>query len=409
MKIIRTLVAGSLLFMALGLSAPAQTAVEKELRAASERLARCSAAKDWEGALNAIDRLMELAESFPDPGVKARTLYNKACVLALAGRPGEAVEAVRSAVAAGYIDYDRFETDADFDPIRTDPGFRSIVADLKAKHAPRPLPWDREAGAPEFSQIFDPVGLPELRDMRREFALDEVVAGAKNDYDRLKRLASWVSARWKHSPDQMASKGDPVTILREAKAGGRFICRDYAIVLAGVARAYGMPARVLNLLPKDVETRSESHSVAEVWLEGFGKWVLADGQFGAIGELDGTPLSGLELQAAFAADKPVICAVGAPICAEWRPFILRNAFYFKTGDDQRLFERKIERQLVLVPKGAPHPHKFAGGNESVFAGSVYTSNPDSFYAPPAGRTSAGPAPCAAGRPEPGTETGPGPG
>jgi len=388
MKIIRTLVAGSLLFLALGLSAPAQTAVEKELRAASERLARCSAAKDWEGALKAIDRLMELAESFPDPGVKARTLYNKACVLALAGRLGEAVEAVRSAVASGYVDYDRFETDADFDPIRADPGFRSIVADLKAKHAPRPLPWDPGSRAPEFRQVFDPVDLPQFRDMRREFALDEVVAGAEDDYDRLKRLASWVSTRWKHSPDQMASKGDPVTILREAKAGGRFICRDYAIVLAGVASAYGMPARVLNLLPKDVETRSESHSVAEVWLEGFGKWVLADGQFGAIGELDGTPLSGLELQAAFAADKPVICAVGAPFCAEWRRFILRNAFYFKTGDDQRLFDRRIERQLVLVPKGAPHPHKFAGGNESVFAGSIYTSNPDSFDAPPARRTSA---------------------
>ncbi len=38
---------------------------------------------------------------------------------------------------------------------------------------------------------------------------------------------------------------------------------------------------------------------------------------------------------------------------------------------------------MVVPKGAPAPRKFAGGNEEVFAGSVYTSNPDSFYAAPA--------------------------
>jgi hypothetical protein len=37
---------------------------------------------------------------------------------------------------------------------------------------------------------------------------------------------------------------------------------------------------------------------------------------------------------------------------------------------------------VLVPKGAPNPKKFAGGNEDVFAGAIYTSNPDTFYAPP---------------------------
>jgi hypothetical protein len=218
--------------------------------------------------------------------------------------------------------------------------------------------------------------------MRNEFAMDQVVAGAKDDYEKLRRLTEWASTRWRHSSTQTASKTDPLTILREAKAGGRFICRDYAVVLAGAAKAYGMPARVLNLLPRDVETRSESHSVAEVWLESLQKWVLADGQYGAIGELDGVPLSGLELQAALAADKPVRCVSGAGVCAEWKPFILRNAFYFKIADDQRSYRRDFKRQLVLVPKGAAEPHKFAGGNEEVFKGAVYTSHPGTFYDPP---------------------------
>jgi hypothetical protein len=180
----------------------------------------------------------------------------------------------------------------------------------------------------------------------------------------------------------MASKSDPITILREAQKGGRFICREYAVVMAGVAAAYGMPTRVVNLLPRDVETRSEAHSVAEVWLEGLHKWVLADGQYGAIGELDGVPLNAIELQAAFVTDRPVVCSAGEAVLAEWKPFFLRNAYYFKIYADQRSFQRAASGQLVLVPKGTPEPHKFAGGNEELFADATYTSNPASFYAPP---------------------------
>jgi Transglutaminase-like superfamily len=315
--------------------------------------------------------------------IRAGILYNKACVHALAGQKSLAVIAVRESISSGFSDYSRFISDTDFDSLRGEPEFKSLVDGLKAKFAPRPLEWDRTQSSPAFSVTYDTPGAEEFQELRREFSVDSVVAGAKDDYERLLRLTRWVATRWEHSPDQMASKSDPLTILREAAKGGRFICREYAVVLAGVANAYGMPARVLNLLPREVETRSEAHSVAEVWLKQFHKWVLADGQYGAIGELDGVPLSGIELQKAFAEDKPVKCVAGAEVAAEWKPFILRNAFYFKFGDDQRSFIRKTSRQLVLVPKGAPEPHKFAGGNESVFAGAVYTSNPDTFYAPPA--------------------------
>jgi len=383
-RIKRIVGAGLAALLLFCLVAAAQTAVEKELQDSSQELARLFGLKNWAGALRVIDRQLELADRLGNREVRAGVLYNKACVHALAGEKAKAVAAVQACIAAGFTDASKFETDTDLDSLRSNPEFLSMVADLKVKYGPRPLEWDLGQSPPEFVAVFDPPETKELQDMRREFEIDAVVAGAKDDYERLCRLTRWVSTRWEHSSDQMASKSDPVTILREAQKGGRFICRDYAIVLAGVAKAYGMPARLLNLLPRDVETRSEAHSVAEVWLEQFHKWVLADGQYGAIGELDGVPLNGIELQAAFAADRPVAAKVGADILPEWKPFILRNAYYFKTGDNQRSYGGKTGRQLVLVPKGAPEPHKFAGGNESVFAGSVYTSNPTTFYAPPSG-------------------------
>jgi transglutaminase-like putative cysteine protease len=379
---VRQIITWSLLVGLICLPAIAQSSFDKEFRALNEEWYRYYSQKNWTEALGVIQRLLKLVDRAGDQELRAGVLYNKACVHALAGQKSQALTAVREAIAAGYTDYFKYASDTDFDSLRADPEFKSLLADLKAKYGPQPLEWDRSQPPPAFSLTFDNPQAEEFLELRREFSIDDVAAGAKDDYDRLRRLTHWVSTRWQHSPNQMASKGDPLTILREAQKGGRFICREYAIVLAGVASAYGMPARVVNLLPRDVETRSEAHSVAEVWLEQFRKWVLADGQYGTIGELNGVPLNGIELQAALAQGQPVRCSVGEAACAEWKPFILRNAYYFKIGDDQRSFHRNIQKQLVLVPKGAPNPRKFAGGNEDVFAGAVYTSNPETFYAPP---------------------------
>jgi len=355
---------------------------DDQLRALNEELNRVYSQKDWPAAMSLLDRMLKLVDDTKNQEYRAGILYMKACVHALSGQKTQALAAIRQAVAAGFTDYYKYSSDTDFDSIRDDLGFKSLLAEIKARYGPVSLVWDHSQPAPLFPVLYEDPKAHQLLEMRREFAIDAVVAGARNDIDRLRRLAHWVSTRWEHSPSQMASKSDPLTILREAQKGGRFICREYAIVMAGVAAAYGMPARVVNLMPRDVETRSEAHSVAEVWLDELGKWVMADGQYGAIGELDGVPLSAIELQAALADDRPVVCSAGANVLVEWKPFILRNAFYFKFGNDQRAFEHRTTAQLVLVPKGTPNPKKFAGGSEEVFAGAIYTSNPDSFYAPP---------------------------
>jgi hypothetical protein len=350
------------------------TALNKELNRACEK-------KDWPEALAVLDRMIKLGDDTQNQENRGGILYAKACVHARAGQNAKAIAAIRQAVASGFTDYSQYSSDAELDSIRGDAEFKSLLGEIKAKYGPAPLVWDRSQPAPLFSVLSDDPQIPQFLEMRREFAIDAVLAGAKDDYERLRRLARWVSTRWEHSLDQVASKSDPLTILREAQKGGRFICREYAVVMAGVAAAYGMPARVVNLLPREVETRSEAHSVAEVWLEGFGKWVLADGQWGVVAELDGIPLNAIEVQAALAADRKVVCSAGDKVLAEWKPFILRNAFFIKMGNDQRAFERRTTAQLVLVPKGAPKPTKFAGGNEEVFSGAIYTSNPDAFYAP----------------------------
>ncbi|MGE5360379.1 MAG: transglutaminase-like domain-containing protein [Bacteroidales bacterium] len=356
---------------------------EQALAAKAREFSRLYAAKSYDAAAQAADETIALARKMNRADVVGGMLYNKACLAAVTGHSAEAIALAQAAVEAGYTDYYMFASDADFASIRGSREFTALLADLRKKNAVAPHDWDPTRSTGPFSITFDDPSLPALVELRREFDIDRAVSGAHDDYARLLLLTSWVSKQWQHSPTGMASKADPTTILREAKAGGHFICRDYAIVLAGAARAYGMPARVLNLLPRDVETRSEAHSVAEVWVASRTKWVLADGQYGIVAEVAGVPANGVELQRALASDDArVTCAVGGDACSAWKPFVLRNGYYFKTAQDQRRYDGKRGPQLVLVPKGAPDPHKFAGGNEEVFAGAVYISDPKVFYTPP---------------------------
>jgi Transglutaminase-like superfamily len=375
------------LLLATSALAQPQPAADRqaEFRSLSDRARQAYQKKDYQSALKAFEQLAAAPELRENRDAQASLGYSKACMHALLGHKQRALELLRAAFASGYMEYASFARDADFDSLRKDTDFKALAVELRAQHGPTPLVFDSTETATEFPIGFDDPGLPEYARLRAEFKVDDAVAGARDDYDRLQRLTLWTSRQWQHDSTHMASKTDPLTILREASQGGRFICMNYAVVLAGAARAYGLTARQLALLPRDVETRSEAHSVVEVWLPQFKKWVLADAQYGIVPELDGKPLSALELQRALASDEErLVCRGAAQGCAAWQAFILRNSYFFKFDNQQRYYSRSdaAPAKLVLVPKGAPPPRKFAGGNEQVFANSTYTSNPAAFYAPP---------------------------
>ncbi len=340
-------------------------------------------AGEYSEALVVLDKMLAATDFTSIPGALGALFYNRACLEALTGKRREAIATIRLALESGCTKYASYATDRDLDSLRADADFKTLLAEIREKWGTKPLQWDAAEARLNFRLKFDAPDTPELNQLRNEFSLGRVLSGAGTDYEKLIRLASWTSQQWQHDSSHMASKSDPLTILREAKAGGRFICQNYAVVLAGVTRAYGFYPRLLGLLPKDVETRSEAHSVVEVWLPKFQKWVIADAQYGIVPEIAGVPLNALELQKAIADEAGIECRGNSDACSEWKAFILPNIFYLKIAEGQNRFGMKAgERQLVLVPKDAAQPRKFAGGHEEVFAGSIYTSNPANFYAPP---------------------------
>jgi tetratricopeptide (TPR) repeat protein len=73
----------------------------------------------------AADRGRELIESRPD---QAYLYYNVACCESLAGRTADAIEHLGQAIQMWEGCRELANADSDFDPIRTQPAFRDLMA-----------------------------------------------------------------------------------------------------------------------------------------------------------------------------------------------------------------------------------------------------------------------------------------
>ncbi len=153
---------------------------------------------------------------------------------------------------------------------------------------------------------------------------------------------------------------------------------------------------VVDARQPDVETAESGagHVVAEVWLRQFGKWVMVDGQWGAIAESKGVPLNAVELQDAIARKDPSLTirfvsqATTAERQANYIEWIIPYLYYFNFACDQRFYRRAVQGRpaqqglIMLVPKGANKPKAFQ--RHAAFQGATYISNPKAFY-PPMGK------------------------
>jgi hypothetical protein len=200
---------------------------------------------------------------------------------------------------------------------------------------------------------------PYLVKMRDEYGLNEVVAGKKSDYEKVRAVSRWVRSRWEHNGQNMPQKADPLSILEEAKQGKQFRCVEYSIVLAAALNSVGIPARQLSILTEDVETKESgaAHVVAEAYLADKKKWIMVDGQWDVIPTLNGRPLGAIEFQKALAKNAKglgvdTFSGVEAKGYFDW---IAPYLFYFITKFDNRYGVPASRKELVLVPEGAKEP------------------------------------------------------
>ena len=151
---------------------------------------------------------------------------------------------------------------------------------------------------------YELAGARGLKELRRTYALDKVIAKGKTEFQKILLLRDWVSQRWDHgycNVDKWSKTG--LEYLRRAQKGECFTCAVYAFTLTEVLTAMGFPARNITMAQADTDFIGPDdeigHCVMEVWSNQFRKWIVLDADAAAHFELGGIPLSALEIRDAW--------------------------------------------------------------------------------------------------------------
>ncbi len=131
---------------------------------------------------------------------------------------------------------------------------------------------------------------------------------SKSEVENVKDLTGYSHSLFTHNGDNVPSAADPLTILKEAKAGKSFRCVEYSTLAVGLLWANGIPARTIGLKTSDVETREygAGHVVIEFWSGESQKWIMCDVQAGVIPEYEDRLLSAYELRQHLYNNKSVV-------------------------------------------------------------------------------------------------------
>jgi len=149
--------------------------------------------------------------------------------------------------------------------------------------------------------VEDPAS-PDVKRLREEYRLDDVVIGETSEFRKMLKLRHWVHSRW-HIDNEQNFNGDVFAILEKAKAGAGFNCTHAMKVQHAVMTAMGFVVRDLGVQCNTQEfPKGFHHGVNEVWSNDHAKWVLLDGEYDFHFERDGQALSALEVHEAVRSD-----------------------------------------------------------------------------------------------------------
>lgn len=233
---------------------------------------------------------------------------------------------------------------------------------------------------------FSAVDHPDLVQLRERYRLDDLTQECTDDLARVRTVCSWVHGRWEHHHSNRPKKPDALSILEEAEQGGRFRCVEYATVTHACLQALGIPARLVNAMRRDIETRESGsgHLVVEAFLRDHERWQFVDTQLDVVPTLDDRPLNTVEFQDAIARDRPGLVPrssgdAPAEVYPQWAAEAL---YYLRFPFDCRVEAGPVAArpQLLLLPDGAPEPKVF----ERLFPirNSTPTRSLDTFYRHP---------------------------
>ncbi|MCL6452667.1 MAG: transglutaminase-like domain-containing protein [Alicyclobacillus sp.] len=180
---------------------------------------------------------------------------------------------------------------------------------------------------------------PDLARLRDELQLEEI-CGEGSQWDRLRRLTTWVHQEIRHDGSSTFQHApETLRILEVCRAENRGVnCRLLATVLNELCLALGWRSRFVTCLPMGEDFR-DCHVVTSVYVEAWEKWVFVDPTWDAYVEDDhGRALSLPELRNRYIRGERVHVGGGLNwngepgSAAEYLAYMAKNTFRFAANE-----------------------------------------------------------------------------
>ncbi len=200
-------------------------------------------------------------------GVK-QAAYNVACAYALCNRKEKALDALQLAIKAGYTDYSHMKRDLDFDYIRNEARFDSLLASIR-----------EEGDKVYLLQKAAPYVKAEVPGP----AFTDSIAGGGDEVQGIKNIIYWLHDQIRHDGGHFPNANrNAIDLYKVCKAEGCGInCRGLAIILSELYLAMGWPARFVTCESKHYDTDPDCHVICMVWSRQLGRWLWMDPSFAA--------------------------------------------------------------------------------------------------------------------------------
>lgn len=223
------------------------------------------------------------------------SLWGPCCAIAAERtRPGTGRALLDRVVDAGFYDADAFDQlEATYGDSPDWPALRARM------HANRPGPAVQLLDWPTAPPVVEPelFRLPRDDEARLRGRLP---APAGTAWETAEQTLAWVTSRWRHTSANHVERADGNLILDRVDTGERFACKEFTVLLTQALGALHIPARQVSLFRADHHLGlGAAHAVTEAWVDDLGRWVLLDGQNGAVWrDAHGAPLGLTDLLAA---------------------------------------------------------------------------------------------------------------
>ena len=151
---------------------------------------------------------------------------------------------------------------------------------------------------------YEPFTHPNLKEFRARYHLDDVVAGAKTEFDLITKLAGFSVRQWKYGDwhlDRYYPAWDALEILKKDEKGktiGGF-CQQFDLVFLQACESFGLVGRDISISRGTLgKPYIGGHEPTEIWSNQYRKWVYVDGtsDWYSVDQATSVPLSLWELR-----------------------------------------------------------------------------------------------------------------